>query len=108
MIARLLLVGAVAAIGWYAFLRRNRMPVHIVVVLALVAISAVLLVAPEIGTRVAQSLGIGRGADLAGYVVDVLLLFVALHYYTKFVDIETKMTSLTRSIALAEQHDDRG
>jgi hypothetical protein len=109
MIARALLLGAVAAIGYYAFVRRRRLPVHLVLVLALLGTAAVLLVSPELGTRVAQSLGVGRGADLAGYVVDVLLSFVALHYYTKFIELEQKLTVVTRELALqrAEQSTQR-
>jgi small membrane protein len=103
VIARVLLLAAVAGIGWYACVRRHRLPVHLVLVLLLVGCAAALLVAPELGTRIANMLGVGRGADLVGYVVDVLLAFVALHYYAKFIDLETKVTTLTRAIALSSE-----
>jgi hypothetical protein len=105
LIGRLLLLAAVGAIGWYAFVRRRRLPVHIIVVLALAAVAAALLVAPELSTRVANAVGIGRGADLVGYVVDVTTGFVVLHYYTKFVALEAKLTELTRALALRDHGD---
>ncbi len=105
MTGRALLLAAVAAIGWYAFVRRRRMPVHILLVLALAAAAATLLVVPELSTRIANALGIGRGADLVGYVVDVTVGFVVLHYYTKFVALEAKLTELTRALALRDRGD---
>ncbi len=103
MIARIALIVVLLAAGRYAFLRRQRLPLHIVVLTAMLASAALLVVFPELSTRLANQVGIGRGVDLVGYVVDVLLLFVALHYYTKFIELETKVTRLARTLALREQ-----
>lgn len=42
----------------------------------------------------------GRGADLITYLVEVGILFVVLHYYMKFVELEERITELVREIAL--------
>lgn len=102
MIARVVLLAVLVAAGRYAFLRRRRLPLHIVVLTGMLISAAVLVVFPDLSTDLARQVGIGRGVDLVGYVVDLLLMFVALHYYTKFVDLEVKVTRLARTFALRE------
>jgi hypothetical protein len=55
---------------------------------------------PERTDYVANWIGVGRGADLIGYLVQVLLLFMSLHFYTKFVDVQRQLTQLVRELAI--------
>jgi small membrane protein len=100
MIIRILLLAGLAAIGWLVFLRRNRMPVHIVLVFALLACGGAAVVFPDLTQRVADAVGVGRGADLVTYLVEVGTLFVLLHYFTKFVELERKLTDAVRELAI--------
>ncbi len=100
MIIRLLLLAGLAAIGWFVFLKRNRMPFHIVTVFALLGAGAVAIVAPETTNEIASLVGVGRGADLVMYVSIIAILFVLVHYFTKFVELQRNVTQITRELAI--------
>lgn len=100
MLIRLILLSMLAGIGYFAFLRRHAFPIHIVIVLALLGGAGLLVLMPELTTRVAVAVGVGRGADLITYFVEVGFLFVILHYHAKFAEMERKIAVLTREIAL--------
>ena len=108
MIIRVLLLAAFVAIGWFVFLRRNRMPFHIVTVFALLAAGAVAVITPQTTDEVAQFVGVGRGADLIIYISIVAILFVLIHYYTKFVEMQRNITQLTRELAILRAESDHG
>ncbi len=100
MLIRVLLLGALAAIGYSVFLRRQRLPIHIVLVMGLLGLAGLAVVFPDGTTVVANWLGVGRGVDLINYLVEVGLLFIVIHYYAKFVELEDQVTVLAREIAL--------
>jgi small membrane protein len=100
MIIRVLLLLGLAASGWFIFLKRNRLPFHIVTLFALLGVGAVAVVVPETTNEIALLVGVGRGADLVMYVAIVSVLFVLIHYYAKFVDLQHKVTQLTRELAI--------
>lgn len=101
MIIRILLLVGLAATGWLIFLRRNRLPFHIMTVFALIGAGAAAVVFPGLTDDVARFVGVGRGADLVTYVAIVAVMFVLLHYYTKFVELQQQVTKLTRELAIA-------
>jgi small membrane protein len=101
MIIRILLLGGLAAIGWLVFLRRNKLPFHIVIVFLLLAVGAAAVLAPEsMLDDIAHAFGVGRGVDLITYVFEVATLFVLLHYYTKFVELQRQLTNVVRELAI--------
>ena len=100
MLIRVLLLAGLSAIGFFIFLRRNRLPLHIMTVFLLLGAAAVAVIAPEVTQEVADFVGVGRGADLVMYIAIVAVMFVLLHYYSKFVELQQKMTELTRQIAI--------
>jgi small membrane protein len=100
MLIRVILLTLLAGIGYYAFARRHKVPIHIILVLGLLGLGALFVIVPELTNRIAHAVGVGRGADLISYLVEVLLLFVIIHYYTKFVELESQVTRLVREIAL--------
>jgi hypothetical protein len=108
MIVRALLLAGLAAIGWLVFLRRNRLPVHILIMFALLAVGAAAVVAPEqLLNDIAHWFGVGRGADLITYLFEVGAAFLLLHYYTKFVELQRKLTELTREMAILKAEAER-
>lgn len=107
MIIRILLLGGLAAVGWLVFLRRNRLPVHIFVVFLLLGAAALAVVFPESTNDIANFVGVGRGADLILYVMGVVVLFTLLHYYTKFVELERKLTEVVRELAILRAEAER-
>ena len=101
MIIRILLLGGLAATGWLVFLRRNKLPFHIVIVFLLLALGAAAVLAPEATLDdIAHAFGVGRGVDLITYVFEVVTLFVLLHYYTKFVELQRQLTDVVRELAI--------
>lgn len=57
---------------------------------------------PTLLTRIANWVGVGRGADLVLYMLVVAFAFVALNTYLKFKDLEARLTILARQLALSE------
>lgn len=107
MIIRILLLLGLGAIGWFVFLRRNRLPVHIMTVFALIGVGAVAVVFPATTDDAAHLVGVGRGADLVTYIAIVAVMFVLLHYYTKFVDLQRQLTQVAREVAILRAEIDR-
>ena len=107
MIIRILLLSGLAAIGWLVFLRRTRLPFHIVTVFGVLAVAALAVIFPDLTAEAAQLVGVGRGVDLVTYLVEVGTLFVLLHYYTKFVEVERRMTDVVREMAILRAEVDR-
>lgn len=107
MIIRILLLFGLASTGWFVFLRRNRLPLHIMTVFGLIGAGAVAVVFPEITQDAAELVGVGRGADLVTYIAIIAVLFVLLHYYTKFVDLQRQLTAVTRELAILRAEVDR-
>ena len=101
MIIRILLLSALAAIGWFVFLKRNRLPFHIVVVFAILGLGAAAVLFPDVSDEVANFVGVGRGVDLISYLIEVAVLFVLLHYYTKFVELQRQLTEVVRELSIA-------
>ncbi len=100
MAIRILLLAGIAAIGWLVFLRRNRLPFHIVIVFGLLGLGALAVVFPESTNELANYVGVGRGADLITYLLEIVVMFVLVHYYTKFVELQRQLTQVTREVAL--------
>lgn len=100
MIIRALLLLGIALIGHFVFLRRTRMPIHIVLLFGMLGLGAVATIFPNLSNIAAQAVGVGRGADLVSYVLDLVFLFTLLFYYTKFVELEQKVAVLVRESAI--------
>lgn len=107
MIIRIVLLAALAAIGWFVFLKRNRLPFHIVFVFGMLGAGGLAVMFPEETDKIANVVGVGRGVDLITYVVEVTVLFVLLHYYTKFVELQRQLTEVTRELAILRAEVDR-
>ena len=100
MLIRVLLLSMLAFIGFRFFLRRQKLPMHIVILFLILGTGGVFVIFPQIPDELAHLVGIGRGADLITYLVEISVLFVLLHYYTKFVELESHLTQITRELAI--------
>jgi len=107
MIIRVLLLAGLAAIAWLVFLRRNRLPFHIVLVFLLLGTGAAAVLFPERTDVVANWVGVGYGKDLISYLFQITAMFVLIHYYTKFVELQRQFTELTRAMAILRAEVDR-
>lgn len=64
--------------------------------------AAVVVVRPEISTLLANTVGIGRGADLAIYFVMITLLVLVFNLYVQHHRLQREMTELVRKEALKD------
>lgn len=105
MIIKLLLALGIALIALSFLRNRNAMRFQAGKKLALAAFALLCLVSvadPEITNRLAELVGVGRGADLLLYLTVLGFLFVALNTYLKFKDYDARLTRLARSVAIEE------
>jgi hypothetical protein len=100
MVIRVLLLAGLVAIGWFVFLKRNKLPIHIVTVFLLLAAGSVAVISPETTQWAAEQVGVGRGTDFVIYLSIVGVLFVLVHYYAKFVDLQRNLTQVVRELAV--------
>lgn len=114
-IAQTVLLALIGALLWYSARHRARQEARAFRRVAFIGLGGVTIAAillPHQLTRVANVIGIGRGADLVLYLVAIGLLFFALNTYLKFGDMDRRLTLLARQIALLEdsgavRHPDR-
>lgn len=94
----LLLFLAAGAVLYFVRLRKKTLD-RIIVLLFILA-GAALVAVPDLSSAIAQSVGVGRGADLVLYLGLLGLSFVCLLLYVRLRDMEASLSELVRSIAL--------
>lgn len=66
------------------------------------AFAAVSILFPDVWSRIARMVGVGRGTDLVLYALVVAFLSFTVTTYLRFRDLETNYTRLARRIALTD------
>jgi hypothetical protein len=94
LIALLLLIG-----GIYLTALSSRL-VSRLALLSLLTVGIVFVINPDLTTRIAHSVGVGRGTDLLLYLFCLSSVTVFLKLYKKNRAMEEKLTELARQIAL--------
>ena len=64
--------------------------------------AAVSILFPDVWSRIARVVGVGRGTDLVLYALVVAFLSFTVTTYLRFRDLETNYTRLARRMALDE------
>jgi small membrane protein len=72
------------------------------ILVALAGAAVVSILYPDLTTRVANFVGVGRGTDLLLYALTAVFLYVVVGFYLKFRDVERQLTVLARRTALDE------
>ena len=97
---KLLLFAALAAVTYlFVFRLRSRLVNRILVAIVLFGI-AIFIAAPDLSTRVATSVGIGRGVDLLFYLSHLGVAFLVALLYVRIQELSARVTQLARSVAL--------
>lgn len=102
---KILLIAAVVVVGWYS-LRGGTRVIHrviwrgYVVVIVIAAMLSILF--PSGLTRIAQQVGVGRGADLLLYVLVITFGLVSAILFRRLDSLERRYVDLARLIALHE------
>jgi hypothetical protein len=101
MIAQVVLSLLLGVVLLYAWAQYRRSPIVTVLSCAVSLIGFYFVWFPSHATRVAELVGIGRGADLVLYVWACISLVVLLNLHLKLRTQHELLTQLARSIALA-------
>jgi len=101
MIAQIVLSLLLGVVLLYAWAQYRRSPIVTVLSCAVSLIGFYFVWIPSHATRVAELVGIGRGADLVLYVWVCISLVVLLNLHLKLRTQHELLTQLARSIALA-------
>jgi small membrane protein len=100
---KMLLLAAIAIIGWYS-LRGGKRAVHRVIwrtFVVLILVAAVLsILFPGGLTWLAHRVGVGRGADLLLYVLVVTFALVSVILFRRVDALERKYVVLARAVAI--------
>jgi hypothetical protein len=71
-------------------------------VLLLAGFAIVAVIAPELTTRLANAVGVGRGTDLLLYALVVTFVFTTAGLYFRCRDIERRLVEISRAVALRD------
>jgi small membrane protein len=102
MIIKLLLIGLLVLLALFVALQRISSRGVRLAVLATLASGAYFVWRPEHASAVAQTLGVGRGADLLMYLWVVITCSVILLLYLKIVEMNRMLTQLARRLTLGQ------
>jgi hypothetical protein len=72
------------------------------IMLALAAAAVASILYPELTTKVANFVGVGRGTDLLLYLLVAVFLYVTVGFYLRFRDLERQLTVVARRLAIDE------
>ena len=64
--------------------------------------AAITVLNPDIVSRVAQTIGIGRGADVLIYVVTLTFIATTFYFYSRYMRLQRQITDLARYLAIHE------
>lgn len=99
MIVPILILG-LALILSYIGSRKHVSRVQFLFVLMFFLLGAVSVIFPDFSTRVAERLGVGRGADLLLYFAVLCGVLVAANFYFRFKDNERILSEVVRQLAI--------
>jgi small membrane protein len=102
MMIQVFLTALLAAIAVLVALQRTTSSLVRVLILVFITVGGVFVWIPDETTVLAESLGVGRGADLVLYLWVVITFGVILVLYLNVLQMSRRITELTRAIALAQ------
>ena len=74
--------------------------------LVFVALAVATIIFPQITTKVAHFVGVGRGVDLLLYLTIIAFLSYSVVSYRRMVILENRLVELARELAVARTHPD--
>lgn len=105
--SQVLIIVTVVLFLLYTFRLRTVLRDRVIFVL-IVAAGIGLAVHPDFSTRVANAVGIGRGADLLLYVFLLFSLFQNVHLAARLKTLDAQITRIVRHAAIAGAERPRG
>ena len=101
LIQLILIVGFVAALLTYLRFLKSSLRDRVIAV-AFFGSAVVAIAVPDLTQRVANAVGVGRGADLTFYLLSLGFIFVSVLLYSKVTRLTRTLTEVVRRVAIAE------
>lgn len=73
-----------------------------IILVFFVVLAITVVLHPELSNRIANLVGVGRGADLLLYILTVAFIFQGLSNYVKSKDEQKQFVKLARKVAIIE------
>jgi hypothetical protein len=105
---QLILIGLLILVTSIYFSRLRSGVLDRLIIFCFVVLGGVMTVAPDLTTKIANLVGVGRGVDLFFYLAILGLGFMWLLLFSKIRDLQTSITNLTRALALKKEEDAAG
>lgn len=105
MIIKVILISGIVLIGLLALRERvsgSSLALRRLGGIGIIVVGTVLILWPDITSRVAEVVGVGRGTDLLFYGCVLLFMFTAISQSQRLHRMEQRIAFLTREIALQE------
>jgi hypothetical protein len=102
MIVQVLLSLGLAAVAVYAWLQRARARLLSWTMILICLFGEILVLNPELATRIAHWMGVGRGADLVVYCFIVASLGLIMNLHLRLHALHEDFTELARRVALRD------
>lgn len=100
MIIQAVLVVFFLILTAYALLQRGRAPIVAMAMLIISILGTLFTVVPEVATKLAHFVGVGRGADLVLYLFILVSLTAILNLHLRMRANAELVTALARHVAL--------
>lgn len=104
---QILLSLLILIIGLYVFRKFRNSIVDIVLFFGFLLTGLVFIMYPELTTKIAKFLGVGRGADMVFYLAILFFTFVSLKLYERLRGLEKLLHKIIREKAIDEAKDHR-
>jgi len=105
IIIQVLLIGGILTVlGWFLMNPRSQQVHAWIKILAAIftAFGVVVIISPNTSNRIANAIGVGRGADLLLYCLAVAFVYVMFNLYIRGKEEQKKFETLARAVALLE------
>ena len=102
MIIQCILIGVLAIIAVFAYVRRKKAPLVALFVLTLSSVGVVFVLYPPLTQSIAAAAGIGRGVDLITYLFMAIMLMIILDIYLRLLASMEMLTLIVRRLSLLE------
>jgi len=105
MIIQIILISGTIALGIIALRQRvsgSALAIRRLGGVAIMVVGTVLVLWPNITTKVANAVGVGRGTDLLLYALVMAFMFTTISLHQKIYALERRLGELVRELALAD------
>lgn len=100
MVMQFVLIAALCMTMAYALRQQSRAPLVSVAVIVFGLLGVACVLMPEVTTKLAQLLGVGRGADLLLYCFVMIGMLTVLNLHLRLLHSQEMLTDMAREFAI--------